>query len=194
MKSSRPVLGLDPLADGSTWDNLYEQSARRRPGTDMRALSAVDLVLWDLRCNLLRVPVYVLLGGSDTPDGVRVYNTCAGSNYANATRVGTGRSQERDDLWRAMHTPAELAAELRMQGFAGMKIWPFDAAAIQDQGRRIAPAVLRAGIEILTVIRAEVGDRFDLMIEGHGQWQVAAATTILGAVEPLDIRWAEDMI
>jgi len=189
------VLGLDPLANGSTWDNVYEQSARRGPGgTDMRALSAVDLALWDLRGKLLGVPVYVLLGGSDKPDGVRVYNTCAGSNYASATSVGTGRSQERDDLWRAINAPAELAAELRTQGFAGMKIWPFDAAAAEDQGRRIAPTALRAGIEVLEAIRAEVGDKLDLMIEGHGQWQLAAATTILRAIEPMNVRWAEDMI
>ncbi|NJC72950.1 mandelate racemase/muconate lactonizing enzyme family protein [Planosporangium thailandense] len=189
------VIGRDVLRDGSIWEELYAQSARRGAGgTDMRALSAVDLAVWDLRGKLLDVPVYVLLGGNDKPSGVRMYNTCAGRTYAAAPAVGRGESAEHDDLWRWRHAPAELAAELRDEGFAGMKVWPFDEAAAEDQGRRISAGALRAGTAILEAIRGAVGGDLELMLEGHGQWQIEPAAQILRAVEPLSLQWAEDMI
>jgi L-alanine-DL-glutamate epimerase-like enolase superfamily enzyme len=46
---------------------------------------------------------------------------------------------------------------------------------------------------VLSAIRDAVGDRIEVMLEGHGQWQVAAATRILRAAEQFDVFWAEDM-
>jgi L-alanine-DL-glutamate epimerase-like enolase superfamily enzyme len=188
------VLGRDVTADGWDWEDLYGRSTRRIPGgVDMRALSAVDLAVWDLRGLVLGRPVSDLLGAVPT-DGALVYNTCAGATYASATSVSFGQEAAHDDLWMARNDPGALAVELAAEGFAGMKLWPFDAAARSDRGTRISSAQLAAGVSILTRIREAVGGDLEIMLEGHGLWQPSAAERILNAISHLDITWAEDMV
>ena len=188
------VLGRDVTREGWDWDDAYARSARRIPGgVDLRAQSAVDLAVWDLRGKALGRPVSDLLGAVQQ-DGARVYNTCAGARYATATSVSHGQATDRDDLWLAQNDPGTLAKELVAEGFAGMKLWPFDSAARIDGGARISPDDLAAGVAILTAIRDAVGPAIEIMVEGHGLWQVPAAARILRAIEHLDITWAEDMV
>ena len=49
-------------------------------GAEMRALSAIDVALWDLHAKILNVPLYQVLGGQ-TRTSIKVYNTCAGPLY-----------------------------------------------------------------------------------------------------------------
>lgn len=188
------LLGADVTADGWDWDDVYGRSARRVPGgVDLRAQSAVDLAVWDLRGKALGRPVSDLLGVAQA-GGVKVYNTSAGLRYATATAVSRGLSDIGDDLWLAENDPGALAISLLSEGFVGMKLWPFDAAAMIDRGSRIDPVGLAKGVSTLTKIREAVGDSIELMVEGHGLWQVPAAARILGEIEHLDITWAEDMV
>lgn len=188
------LIGTDPLADGSYWDREYVASARRGAGgTDLRALSAIDLAMWDLKGKLLGAPVYQLLGGAgEVP--TRVYNTCAGSTYATGSVVGRGPYSDKDDLWRALNAPGDLAVELLEQGFTGMKLWPFDQFADTDAGRSITGADLAKGRGVIEEIRSAVGSGIEIMLEGHGKWQLAPAIQILRSLEDLDVRWAEDMV
>jgi L-alanine-DL-glutamate epimerase-like enolase superfamily enzyme len=188
------VLGQDVTVGGWDWEDLYGRSARRIPGgVDMRALSAVDLAVWDLRGRVLGRPVSDLLGAVPT-DGALVYNTCAGAKYASATSVSRGQAAGHDDLWMAQNDPGTLAAELVEEGFTGMKLWPFDAAARSNRGARISTGELAAGVAILSRIREAVGGDLEIMLEGHGLWQPSAAERILNAISHLDITWAEDMV
>lgn len=189
------VLGTDPLHD-AVWDTLYAQSARRvGGGTDMRAISAIDLALWDLKGKAAGLPVFALLGGADpSRSGVAVYNTCAGIAYAASTHVGRGGQSGPDDLWRAANDPGGLAQELRDEGFVGMKVWPFDAAAQQYGGMRISSAEVSAGRSVVERIRDAVGDDLEIMLEGHAQWDASPALKILEAVAEFDIQWAEDFV
>jgi len=189
------LLGRDALSATALWDDLYAQGARRGAGgSDLRALSALDLALWDLKGKALGVPVHTLLGGATGSGGVRVYNTCAGSTYSSGVTVGRGTWDSQDDLWMARNQPGELAVQLVEQGFVGMKLWPFDPYADEDRGARISPEGLRAGVGVIEQIRAAVGDRIEVMLEGHGLWQIPAASRILNAVADLDVTWAEDMV
>jgi len=188
------VLNQDVTRDGWDWEDLYGRSGRRIPGgVDMRALSAVDLAVWDLRGHVLGRPVSDLLGAVPTL-GARVYNTCAGAKYASATSVSHGQTTGNDDLWMAQNDTGGLAAALAAEGFAGMKLWPFDAAARADRGARISGADLEAGVATLSRIREAVGDRIEIMVEGHGLWHPTAAEQILNAISHLNITWAEDML
>jgi galactonate dehydratase len=188
------LLGRDVTRDGWDWDDAYARSARRIPGgVDLRAQSAIDLAVWDLRGKVLGRPVSDLLGAVQQ-DGARVYNTCAGARYATATSVSHGQAVDQDDLWLAQNDAGALAKDLLEQGFVGMKLWPFDAAARTDRGARISSEDLAAGVATLTAIREAVGPAIEIMVEGHGLWQVPAAAHILRAIEHLDITWAEDMV
>jgi L-alanine-DL-glutamate epimerase-like enolase superfamily enzyme len=62
----QPVLRDAPADDiGDLWERMYHETllAGRR-GALLRAISAVDIALWDLRAKTCGVPLAVLLGGS----------------------------------------------------------------------------------------------------------------------------------
>jgi galactonate dehydratase len=80
------------------------------------------------------------------------------------------------------------------QGFAGMKIWPFDRMARVPGATSIDPSDLRAGVEVFEKIRSAVGSDIEIMAEGHGLWSVGAAKTIAHALEAVRPAWIEDLI
>ncbi len=53
-------------------------------GAEVRALSAVDVALWDIAGKAANMPLCDLLGGR-TREAIQVYNTCAGPNYVSKT-------------------------------------------------------------------------------------------------------------
>jgi galactonate dehydratase len=76
------LLGADPFRVEALWDQLHTHYMARWGGIgmEMRALSAIDVALWDIRAQALQVPVYQLLGGL-VRDSIQTYNTCAGPLY-----------------------------------------------------------------------------------------------------------------
>ena len=70
------LIGQDPRDIERIWADLYRSfDFQVAGGAEMRALSAIDLALWDLLGKSLGVPVYRLIGGK-TNSQVRLYNTC----------------------------------------------------------------------------------------------------------------------
>jgi len=161
---------------------------------EMRALSAIDVALWDIRAQALEVPIYQLLGGL-VRDSIQTYNTCAGPMYglAGFSRAGEGKSKL-DDLWAQNNEPAKLAEDLLSQGITAMKIWPFDRFALASGGKRITAQEIEDGLRPFREIRAAVGNSMDIMLDGHGYWNLAAAKDIASAVEEFSPAWLEDLI
>ena len=59
------LLGADPDAIAGHWERMYAETLLTgRRGLVLRALSAVDIALWDLAAKRRDVPLAVLLGGS----------------------------------------------------------------------------------------------------------------------------------
>ena len=59
------LLGKDPLLTEGLWDALYYRNLPMgQRGMFMRALSAVDIALWDLKGQAAGLPVWKLLGGA----------------------------------------------------------------------------------------------------------------------------------
>ena len=72
---ARRLLGEDALAIESHWRFLYERAANFGVrGTELRALSALDVALWDIFGQVCNQPVYRLLGG---PVRERFWSTTA---------------------------------------------------------------------------------------------------------------------
>ena len=70
------LLGRDPSQIDRLWaDMLQAVSFSGWAGAEMRAISAVDIALWDLAGKVANLPVYQLLGGASR-GSIRTYNTC----------------------------------------------------------------------------------------------------------------------
>src|SRR5580698_7343539 len=143
-------------------------------GSEMRAISAVDIALWDLLGKATGQPIYKLLGGASRPS-IRIYNTC----------------YDRVDFNKE---PAKLARELLASNVRAMKIWPFDGIARENGGNYITADQLKQAIEPLRLIREEVGEEMEVAIEFHGFWNLPSAKRIAAALEPYRPMWLEEML
>jgi L-alanine-DL-glutamate epimerase-like enolase superfamily enzyme len=166
---------------------------------EVRAASAVDMALWDLAGQRHGIPVHEALGGA-VRDAIRAYNTCAGYDYnsrgAGQRRIGEAEAATGpyDDQIAFFRDAGALAESLLAEGYAAMKIWPFDPHADASGGQMISLEGLRKGLEPFERIRRAVGDRIEVMAELHSLWSVPAAARICRALEDYGVFWAEDPI
>ena len=194
-RAAPKLLGQDPTAIQRHWTALYDNDAARfgGQGIEVRAISALDVALWDILGQSVGRPIYQLLGGA-ARDRVPIYNTCGGPAYGRSPYEVHGRPGPLEDLHAWNTTPEDLAAELLSEGISAMKIWPFDDIGIRNQGLSITAAELEQGLTPVRRIRDAVGSRMRIMIEGHGFWRLPAAVKIARALEDYDIEWIEDML
>jgi galactonate dehydratase len=193
------LLGRDPLAVESLVRSLQDYLGYRSSGVETRALSALDLALWDIFGKACNQPVYQMLGGASRP-AIRTYNTCAGYRYARDTRGQVsanwgldGKSEgPYEDLDAFLHRADELAHSLLEQGITAMKIWPFDTYAEASDGWHISGPDLEKALEPFRKIRKAVGNRMDIMVEFHSLWRLPAAQKIARALAEFDTYWHED--
>lgn len=171
-----PVLmGRDPLSIDRLWADMFQAiSYSGWAGAEMRAISAVDMALWDLAGKAAGVPVYQLLGGASR-SAIRTYNTC----------------YDRIDF---LTEPVALARDLARSGIHAMKIWPFDPIARETGGQFISAEQMRRGIEPLRLIREALGDSMEVAMEFHGYWNLPTAIKIAQALEPYSPMWLEEML
>jgi L-alanine-DL-glutamate epimerase-like enolase superfamily enzyme len=214
------LLGHDPLAIELHWRRLYEVIAHSvGKGAELRGLSAIDVALWDILGQAAGMPIWQVLGGA-ARDRIKTYNTCGGPSYGRASKGGTGYGTETgalgkyEDLSAFMQCADELALDLLSEGLTAMKIWPFDYVAhfpggwddwrsfrgmfdptIRSLGGQdISVADIEKALEPFRKIRKAVGDRMEIMLEGHGLWSLPAATKIARAVEEYRPAWLEDLM
>ncbi|MGO9310750.1 MAG: mandelate racemase/muconate lactonizing enzyme family protein [Spirochaetia bacterium] len=191
------LLGRSPLDIDNHWTNLFSTvNFFGYAGAETRALSAVDVALWDILGQYSGQPIYALLGGRNR-DSIPVYNTC----------ISYGSLRD-FHAWREGRA-GELAQDLLREGITAMKIWPFDqfgtslggpigaragAEAVGPVTHSLGAEQLKKGLSYVEDIRRAVGDRMRIAIEGHCRWDLPHAVRIARALEPLDIMWLEELI
>jgi L-alanine-DL-glutamate epimerase-like enolase superfamily enzyme len=169
------LLGKDPSSIDKLWADMFlAVSYSGWAGAEMRAISAVDIALWDLMGKAANQPIYKMLGGASR-ESIRIYNTC----------------YDRVDFNKE---PAKLARELLASNVRAMKIWPFDGIARENGGNYITAEQLKRAIEPLRLIREEVGEEMEVAIEFHGFWNLPSAIRIAKALEPYRPMWLEEML
>ena len=169
------LLGRDSSEIDRLWADMHLAiSYSGWAGAEMRAISAVDMALWDLAGKRANQPVYQLLGGASR-NSIRTYNTCY-------------------DHLDFMREPVRLAGELKASGIHAMKIWPFDGVAKQNRGQFITAGQMAEAIEPVRLIREEFGDSMEIAVEFHGFWNLPTAIKIAQALEPYQPMWLEEML
>ena len=203
------LIGRDPLRidlhHRTLAKSLMALVAFQGSGAEIRAISAIDIALWDLLGQVANLPIHALLGGLSR-ETIAVYNTCNGYRPGWKRRPGdpgdgywrllpAGRPEgPYEDLEGFLNRPDELAAGLLEQGIGAMKIYPFNAAAEANAGLHISAAELTTALAPLRRIRAAVGDRIDVMIDFHSLWCLPAARRIAHALEEFAPYWLEDPV
>lgn len=202
---ARRLMGASALAIEAHWRFLYERSrAFGTGGTELRALSALDLALWDIVGQVCHQPIWQLLGGK-VRDRIPVYNSCAGPLYGakHGEERGNqgwpghgdlGRPGPLEDAWAAANTPGDLAEELLSEGYTGMKMWSLDRVAHKTKGLYIDAQDLKQAIAPFVAIRERVGMKMELILDGHGFFCLPAAVRIAEAFEETRLMWLEDVL
>jgi len=196
------LLGGDALAIESHWRFLYERAANFGVrGTELRAISAVDLALWDILGQVTGQPIYRLLGGP-VRDCVAVYNSLGHPTYGARkdgvqTWPGYGRIGEPgplQDCYNFFNHPEDLAHDLLESGYTAFKTWAFDYAAHQNGGMRISQEAVEQALVPMRRIREEVGNKLEIMVDGHGFFMLPAAIRIAEGLAEIKPLWVEDIL
>jgi galactonate dehydratase len=174
----RYVIGQDPRHPERIWERMYRESAWARGGgvVLMAAMSAIDEALWDITGKALNQPVYMLLGGK-LRDRIRLY---ANGWY----RTGGPPSEYAED-----------AEKVVKDGFLALKFDPF-----QDVSKELAWRPRRiwyreeitAALARVAAVRKAIGPEVEILLEGHGWFDVNTAIEIARRVEEYDIKFFEE--
>ena len=199
---ARRLLGQDALAIESHWRFLYERCANfGARGAELRAISAIDLALWDIFGQVCRQPVYRLLGGP-VRSRVPVYNSLGNPAYGRNPEgrqgwpgYGTiGVPGPLQDSFKLFNAPEELVEELLEDGYTAFKTWLFDSVAHRQGGMRIGLQELEETLRPLVRIRERFGNRIEFMVDGHGFFMLPAALRIADGLRPPQPLWLEDIL
>lgn len=199
---ARRLLGSDAQAIESHWRFLYERAANFGVrGAELRAISAIDLALWDILGQVCNQPIYRLLGGP-VRSRIAVYNSCGNPAYGRNPGGdqgwpgygALGNPGPLQDSYLLFHDPCALVEELLAEGYSAVKTWPFDTAAHAHGGMRISLDDLDKALKPLRDIRARFGNRVEIMVDGHGFFMLPAALRIADALREIRPLWLEDVL
>ncbi len=166
----RGLVGKDPRNVERFWHDAYRDAYWRGGPVLMTALAGVEMALWDIKGKALGVPVYELLGGR-----VRDSAPC----YANGWFTGAREPEEF----------ARRATSACDAGYRALKWDPF-GSSYMNLGR----ADLDRALRCVGAVADAVGTRADLIIEGHGRFNVPTAIRVGQALKDFRVLWFEEPI
>lgn len=164
------LVGKNPLNIEQHWHNIYRDAYWRGGAVLMSALSAVETALWDILGKSLGVPVYQLMGGK-VHDKVRI--------YVNGWFAGANTPKEF----------GEKAKEAVKKGVTAMKWDPFGKNYMG-----ISNKDLNNALECISEVRSAVGDDVDLLIEGHGRFNIPTGIMIAKELEQFHPMFFEEPV
>jgi L-alanine-DL-glutamate epimerase-like enolase superfamily enzyme len=100
------LLGENPLLVEALWERIYYRNLTiGGRGIFMRALSAVDIALWDIKGQVAGLPIWQLLGGARTRSPISI-----AGGYPMAGRGDADLADEMDDYARRGFGTVKIAA------------------------------------------------------------------------------------
>ena len=173
------LIGEDPSdIEGILQRMLHLSSYHGQYGAEFRAMSAIDVALWDIKGKQLGVPIYQLLGGK-CREHVPVYF----SGALDKTPLEREAVMDRatwlvENGWKAFKTDVHS---------------PYRNRTVPS-GRYISVEDVKEGAKVLRWVREAVGDRLEICIDCHGSWDVASAVRCAKALEEFNVLFMEEPI
>jgi L-alanine-DL-glutamate epimerase-like enolase superfamily enzyme len=172
-------LGKDPLEI----EALYNGLGNRMDGSAnmlARAVSAIEIALWDLAGKLLNQPAATLLGGHYR-ERVRVYRDEGPSNMLDRNNCNEWADKMKSD-------PA---------GWSAFRVSPPRAAAKLDpasdpSNRVLSSRDLREIRQAFEYCRDAIGWDRDLIVHCEGEYDLRSAVQLMEALDPVKPLWLED--
>lgn len=164
------LIGKDPHNIEAFRHDCYRDAYWRGGPVLMSALAGVEMALWDIKGKALGVPCYQLLGGK-VRDAVPIY-----------VNGWFSPAKTPDEF-------AEKAKEVAAKKFLGCKWDPFGKA-----WQQISKHDLNSAMECIAKVAGVVGEDVQLLIEGHGRFDIPTAVKIGRRLEEFDIFWFEEPI
>jgi D-arabinonate dehydratase len=163
-KALRPmIVGQDPFAREHLWKSMFKNTTRfGRKGAMVRAISGVDIALWDIAGKAANMPCYKLIGYNRTE--IPVY--ASGGHYA-----GAGEN-DLDGLGEEIRSYVE-------KGFQAIKI-KVGRKSVREDLRRVAKA------------REVAGDRINIMVDANLNWNINDAVRFCDGAKELNLYFVEE--
>jgi L-alanine-DL-glutamate epimerase-like enolase superfamily enzyme len=173
------LIGKDPLEI----DAICVSLGSRTDGSAhalMRAVSGIEMALWDLSGKILDVPVTTLLGGKFR-DRVRMYDHSRPRNMLDKASCREWAQRVRDDP----------------SGFTAHKFGPQHTDPADDPGRDLSNRLLSS--KELSLIRKgyencreAIGWDHDILVHCHWEYDLRTSIQLAEAVEPIRPLFLED--
>ena len=164
------LVGRNPLDVEAIYHDCYRDAYWRGGAVLMSALSAVEMALWDILGKYAGLPVYRLLGGK-VRQRVPIYVNGWFSGARTAEEFG------------------RKAAEAVKRGVRAMKWDPFGKAYMTLSRQELDEALAK-----IDAVRRAVGPGVDLLIEGHGRFDVPCAITVAREIAPFKPLFFEEPV
>ncbi len=164
------LVGEDPRDIERHFHSIYRDAYWRGGPVLMSALSAVETALWDILGKSLGVPVYRLLGGK-VNDKVRI--------YVNGWFAGAKEPEEF----------GEKAKEAVKRGVTAFKWDPFGKSYLEISNRDLDRAM-----RCVAAVREAVGNDADILIEGHGRFNIPTGIKIARELEQFRPMFFEEPV
>ena len=183
------VIGHDPLQV----DYLYQRMAEAKlghgswTGTISSSISGIEMALWDLAGKILKVPVYVLLGGKFR-DKLLIYHDTGSPKTPDPAAWVAEAEKSLAHGFKA--TKFDLDWESRAQSLAGR---PYQYRG-EMWNRGISSVEMKQWVRILEAVRNRLGDDYPLAIDLHFNYNMGDTMRFVQMIEDLNIWFIEDPI
>lgn len=159
------VLGQDIFCTEKIWDNMYKTTLRwGRRGAILRAMSAIDIALWDIKAQMTGLPLFKLLGGYK--DKVKVYIS---SGYYTDLQGKADLDFIRQDCIETLE-----------KGYSAYKL----RVGLDPQH----------DIKRVEVARKTLGDDADIFVDANNAWDTWTSLKFGKRLEKYDIGWFEEPV
>jgi D-arabinonate dehydratase len=157
-------VGKDPFMVEEIWDILYRNSGvSYQKGVSIRAISMIDMAIWDILGKYLNQPLYKLLGAYR--EKVPCYTSAGYYRFPI-------ESQSVNELVEEMNGLVKKGAKRLKMRIGGM--------SIEDDIRRVA------------AVKKSLNDGVELMVDANNAYNVIQATRMGRLLEELGIYWFEE--